>query len=100
MLSQAGAQMLYSAMFDEVDEGTALFKVLPRHQDLPQGTTLLALDADGCSLESDYYLKMAGRISGKFTMQAAKDSPSRGQCFADPLQLWLVVNQILEPSSA
>ena len=57
--------MLYSAMFDEVDEGTALFKVLPRHQDLPRGTTLLALDADGCSLESDYYLKMAGRISGE-----------------------------------
>ena len=39
----AGAQMLYSAMFDEVDEGTALFKVLPRRQDLPQGTTLLSL---------------------------------------------------------
>jgi hypothetical protein len=62
---QAGALMLYSAMFDEVDEGTALFKVLPRHQDLPRGATLLALDADGCSLESDYYLKMAGRISGE-----------------------------------
>ena len=57
--------MLYSAMFDEVDEGTALFKVLPRHRDLPRGATLLALDADGCSLESDYYLKMAGRISGE-----------------------------------
>jgi hypothetical protein len=60
----AGAQMLYSAMFDEVDEGTALFKVLPRHQDLPQGATLLSLDADGCTLESDSYLKMAGRVTG------------------------------------
>ena len=60
---QAGALMLYSAMFDEVDEGTALFKVVPRHQNLPHGVTLLALDADGCSLQSDSYLKMAGHIS-------------------------------------
>ena len=37
---------------------------------------------------------------GTFTVQAAKDLPSRGQCFADPLQLWLVVSQILELSSA
>jgi len=31
----AGATMLYGAMFDEVNEGTAMFKMLPMPQERP-----------------------------------------------------------------
>jgi len=52
----AGATMLYGAMFDEVDEGTAMFKLLPASG--PTG--FVTLDADGCRLPSDWYLRLAG----------------------------------------
>jgi hypothetical protein len=61
----AGASMIYGAMFDEVNEGTAMFKLLPNAQDepvqgIPGGTTFVTLDADGCRLPSDWYLRLAG----------------------------------------
>ncbi len=49
-----GLQTVFVAMFDEVDEGTAVYKTLPHR---PEGD-FLALDADGCDLPSDYYLKL------------------------------------------
>jgi hypothetical protein len=55
-----GSDMLYGAMFDEVDEGTAFFKVAPAQADLPAQGTFLSLAADGKSLPSDWYLKLAG----------------------------------------
>jgi hypothetical protein len=52
---------LYLAQFDEVDEGTAIFKVTAKTSDLPLPTGgWLALDADGYSLPSDWYLRLAG----------------------------------------
>lgn len=57
---QAGSTMLYGAMFDEVDEGTAFFKAAPSSDDLPEQGTFLALDADGESLPSDWYLRLGG----------------------------------------
>jgi hypothetical protein len=56
----AGATMLYGAMFDEVDEATAFMKAAPSSSDLPQQGTFLSLDADGQSLPSDWYLQLAG----------------------------------------
>jgi hypothetical protein len=61
----AGASMLYGAMFDEVDESTAMFKVQPNAEQSPvrgisSGTSFVALDADGCRLPSDWYLRLAG----------------------------------------
>jgi hypothetical protein len=44
--------MIYNAMFDEVDEGTAMFKLAP-----------VTLDADGCRLPNDWYLNLAGQVS-------------------------------------
>ncbi|MDR1225067.1 MAG: GDSL-type esterase/lipase family protein, partial [Tannerella sp.] len=53
-----GAEMLYLAMFDEIDEGTAIFKCAT---EVPAGDSyFLPLDAD---LGNDYYLYLAGRAS-------------------------------------
>ena len=51
---RAGASMLYVAMFDEVDEGTAIFKCT---NDVPLGESKFAT-FDG--LPSDFYLKLVG----------------------------------------
>jgi hypothetical protein len=52
--------MGFAAMFDEVDEGTALFKTVADRSDLPAQPAFLALDADGCHLPSDWYLRLTG----------------------------------------
>lgn len=56
---QAGNTMLYGAMFDEVDEGTAMFKVARSPRDAPAGVPLVTLDLDGEPLPSDWYLRLA-----------------------------------------
>jgi hypothetical protein len=58
--TNVGITMLYNAMFDEVDEGTAMFKVVPTHVGLPERPAFVTLDADGCQLPSDWYLRLAG----------------------------------------
>jgi len=59
---QLGADMLYGAMFDEVDEGTALFKLAPPAE-APREVGTVSLDADQCRVPSDWYLRVAGEIS-------------------------------------
>jgi len=56
----AGATMMKTAMFDEVDEGTAMFKLAPSSAMLPAGASLVPLDADGQTLPSDFYLRLGG----------------------------------------
>ena len=53
---KAGADMLYIAMFDEVDEATAIFKCT---NNPPTGDGVKFLTYEG--LPSDFYLKLAGR---------------------------------------
>lgn len=53
---RAGAQAAYVAMFDEVDEGTAIFKCI---NDVPRGEQSQFVTYDG--LPSDYYLRLAGQ---------------------------------------
>jgi hypothetical protein len=52
---KAGASMVYVAMFDEVDEGTAIFKCA---NDVPPAGASQFVTFDG--LPSDYYLKVVG----------------------------------------
>lgn len=59
----AGASMLKIAMFDEVDEGTAMFKTAPDATFAPAGIQTLTLDADGAKLPPDWYLRLAGETS-------------------------------------
>ncbi|NOS70839.1 MAG: hypothetical protein HOP33_13025 [Verrucomicrobia bacterium] len=56
----AGCTMVYGAMFDEVDEGTAMFKLAPTVAELPAQGTFVPLNIDGTSLPSDWYLRLAG----------------------------------------
>ena len=61
--TSAGAVMIKTAMFDEVDEGTAMFKTVPNKSAAPVGVETLTLDADGKALPSDWYLRLAGETS-------------------------------------
>ena len=56
----AGCTMVYGAMFDEVDEGTAMFKLAPTPAELPVQGTFVPLNIDGTELPSDWYLRLAG----------------------------------------
>jgi len=57
----AGCNMIYGAMFDEVNEGTAMYKLVPTAAQLPAQGKFLALDADGITLNSDWYLRLANQ---------------------------------------
>jgi len=57
----AGCNMIYGAMFDEVNEGTAMYKLVPTAAQLPAQGQFLSLDADGATLNSDWYLRLANQ---------------------------------------
>ena len=52
--------MVKVAMFDEVDEGTAIFKLAPTINDVPLGVDFVTLDIDGDNLPGDWYLTLTG----------------------------------------
>jgi len=58
-----GAPMIYNAMFDEVDEATATYKIAATTNDQPVGVDLVSMDADGVKLPNDWYLRLAGAAS-------------------------------------
>ena len=72
---RAGASMVYVAMFDEMDEGTAIFKCV---NDVPVAQESKFLDFEG--LPSDFYLKLVGAgtrlIQGKIPIDASKNVTS------------------------
>ncbi len=52
--------MLYIAMFDEVDEGTAIYKTVSRRKDLPRQGKFVPLSEKGVELPNDWYLRLTG----------------------------------------
>jgi glycoprotein endo-alpha-1,2-mannosidase len=57
----SGAEMIYVAMFDEVDEGTAIFKV-SNNPPRPGGVDMfVTYNMDGYNLPSDEYLWLTGQ---------------------------------------
>lgn len=56
-LINAGAEMIYVAMFDEIDEGTAIFKLAVRLPEQQDGSRFIPLDK---GVEPDLYLRLAG----------------------------------------
>src|SRR5258707_4445712 len=77
----AGAKVLKIAMFDEVDEGTAIFKIVSHRKEAPEQGFWLTLDADGADLPSDWYLRLAGEITRLFHGEIKPDPkvPGRNQ---------------------
>jgi hypothetical protein len=59
----SGCTMIYGAMFDEVDEGTAMFKLAPTRAELPAVGNFVPLNIDGFNLPSDWYLRLANEAS-------------------------------------
>ena len=55
--------MIYGAMFDEVDEGTAMYKLAPTVNEIPAQGSWVPLDIDGVSLPSDWYLRLANEAT-------------------------------------
>ncbi|HTB85414.1 MAG TPA: glycoside hydrolase family 71/99-like protein [Candidatus Sulfotelmatobacter sp.] len=70
---RAGISMAYVAMFDEVDEGTAIFKCL---NEVPLGHESQFVTFEG--LPSDFYLKLVGKgtklIRGQIPLTAQVDN--------------------------
>lgn len=59
---EAGNQMVYVAMFDELDEGTAIYKVAETKCDVPINGRFVTLDEDDgydC-VPNDWYMKLMG----------------------------------------
>jgi hypothetical protein len=67
-----GATMLYGAMFDEVDEGTAMFKVAASSRDAPKDVPFVTLDVDGETLPSDWYLRLARETQKRLAQPARR----------------------------
>lgn len=61
---RAGAHSLYVAMFDEIDEGTAIFKCL-RENELPLNGRKKFVGLEN-NLDSDYYLWLTGKAGNWF----------------------------------
>jgi hypothetical protein len=60
---EAGADMIYVAMFDEVDEGTAIYKLAENTDQDPVETEFITMDMDGYDIPSDWYLRLTGEAS-------------------------------------
>jgi hypothetical protein len=61
--ADSGATMMYVSMFDEVDEGTAIFPTESRREALPHDAKMLYLNYDGCDLPGDWYLRLTGTLA-------------------------------------
>lgn len=70
----AGCNMLYGAMFDEMNEGTAMLKLAATPSQLPVGASLVPLNIDGYALPTDWYLQLANQagrmLRGDIPLQA------------------------------
>lgn len=72
----AGARMIYVAMFDEADEGTAIFKV-SNNPPAPGGAQMfITYNMDGYTLPSDEYLWLTGQagagLRGEITISRSR----------------------------
>lgn len=59
-----GAEMIYVAMFDEIDEGTAIFKCASKVPPAVPGSTFVPMDK-GCKPEM--YMQLVGKAAKKLT---------------------------------
>ncbi|KAL0478273.1 hypothetical protein AKO1_008556 [Acrasis kona] len=61
---------VFIAMFDEVDEGTAMFKISSSAANTPTQKPFVTTSTDGMNLPSDTYLRLAGDFTVKYRAKA------------------------------
>jgi hypothetical protein len=81
-LLDVNVSMIYLAMFDEVDEGTAVFPTETRMDKLPVGANMVFLNQDGCALPDDWYLRVAGKAAN--ALHAAEVPPQNLDALLQP----------------
>jgi hypothetical protein len=59
----AGSTMIFNAMFDEINEGTAMYKLATTAESVPTGLQVITMDTDGECLPNDWYLRLAGEAT-------------------------------------
>ncbi|WP_220183266.1 glycoside hydrolase family 71/99-like protein [Sphaerisporangium album] len=64
---RAGVPQAFIAMFDEYDEGTAILPAAEDSSMIPTNQYFLTTSADGRYVSSDFYLRLAGRITRMIT---------------------------------
>ncbi len=78
----SNAKMVYIAMFDEVDEATAMYKLAENKEQVPDIGYWLPLDEDGYDLPSDWYLRCASLttevVKGKTDNRSSLEIPPDG----------------------
>jgi hypothetical protein len=74
-LINTGVETIYVAMFDEVDEATALMPTEARREALPHDASMIYLNNDGCTLPEDWYLNVTGKAA-QF-LKAKRATPKR-----------------------
>ncbi|MBE7436581.1 MAG: hypothetical protein HS100_21880 [Anaerolineales bacterium] len=90
------ATMIYNAMFDEVDESTAMYKIAETSADIPAGIEVITMDTDGESLPSDWYLRLAGEatkmLRGEIPLtDTIPITPSEPEALQQPEQIQLKI---------
>lgn len=75
-LSQLGIKSFYTAMFDEVNEGTAIMKTAANASEAPKEFFTLTLDADGSSYPNDWYLQVSRAIARALKQSKGFESAS------------------------
>ncbi|BDI29046.1 lectin [Capsulimonas corticalis] len=79
LVKQVGVPSVYISMFDEMNEGTAIFKCAEDSSMIPTNQWFLTLDADGKHVSSDYYLRLTNNggkmIKGALPYQAINSTP-------------------------
>ncbi|MGE0632474.1 MAG: xylosidase, partial [Pseudobdellovibrionaceae bacterium] len=74
--NQLGMKSFYTAMFDEVNEGTSIMKTAATAQEAPKEFYSLTLDADGTAYPNDWYLQVSRAISQGLKTDNGFQSPS------------------------
>ncbi|HEY2672902.1 MAG TPA: discoidin domain-containing protein [Rugosimonospora sp.] len=76
---RVGAQGIYISMFDEYGEGNQIAKTAEHSSGVPANSGLLALDEDGTTCSSDYYLRLTGdggrMLKGQIALTATRPTP-------------------------
>ncbi|MBI5766169.1 MAG: hypothetical protein HZA93_00115 [Verrucomicrobia bacterium] len=95
LLMNAGCTMFYQAMFDEMDEGTQIFKVA---QNPPPGQNLINYPAP---LPNDYYLQLVGYAASQVHQTPVPTQPAQlPHVFSDAVNSYLAQNDALAYQAA